>query len=585
MAVTIGSLVIRLTATTGLLQKGLNKGARVLKGFGSAVAGAVKKILTLGVSIVALAGAAGILLLVRSGLKLVDSLAKTADQLSITTEELAGFRLAAQIGGASTEVLDKSLAKMLKTIGDAEVGLSTATQAFSDLGLSSENLAKLPTADAFKLIADRIAGVEDPSKKTRIAMDIFGRSGVKLINTLNAGSGSLEAFTEEAKLLGLGIDRVDAAKVEAAVDALTRVRAVIQGIATRLAIQFAPVIIALGERLADFAKSGEGVGAKVSKAFRFVIITGAKVVDIFRFMQIGIAFFRIAVLDTLAGIGRFSTGILKALERVANALPGVSIQISKVAQSLTENLEGATRAAGLELAKLLEKPLFSKKVVAEFDAMGKAADINAKKIAANAMALLEAGKATAGFSDKARIAINSLSEQVDAFGLDSKELALFKLRTKGASEAQLILATSLLDQLGTLQQAKDLQDEANKITEAAASPAERYSKKIGQLTTLLDRELISQVTFNRAVADAEELLKKASEAKADFERKGPAAFESRFLVTAGRRATDPAMRTQKATEKVAQATLKVLEEEKKQTKSLDKLASGAFKVVLRDISG
>lgn len=583
MAVTIGSLVIRLTATTGLLQKGLNKGARVLKGFGTAALGVAKKIFSLGASIVALAGVAGVLLLVRSGLKLVDSLAKTADQLSITTEELAGFRLAAQIGGASTEVLDKSLAKMLKTIGDAEVGLSTATQAFSDLGLSSENLAKLPTADAFKLIADRIAGVEDPSKKTRIAMDIFGRSGVKLINTLNAGSESLEAFTEEAKLLGLGIDRVDAAKVEAAVDAITRVKAVIQGLATRLAIEFAPLITTIGERLATFAKSGEGVGAKVSKAFKFIILTGAKVVDLFRFMQIGVATFKVAALDALTGIAKFASGVIKALETVINKIPGVSIQVGKLSDALSEGLAQTTREAGLELARLTEQDLPSAKVKKFLADIGKEAEINAQKIAKNAMALVEAGKATEGFSDKARITINALRDQVDAFGLDSKQLAIFKLRTKGASEEQINLAKSLLDQLGSLQQAKDLQDEANKITEAAASPAERYSKKIAQLTTLLDRELITIVTFNRAVAETEDQLKSAAEAKVDFERKGPAAFESRFLVSAGRRATDPAVRTQKVSEKIAQATIRVLEEEKKQTRALERVTASGLKIVFKDI--
>ena len=53
--------------------------------------------------------------------------------------------------------------------------------------------------EQFGAIAEALQDVESQSDKARIAQDIFGRSGMKLINTLNLGKDGLAAMKQEAK--------------------------------------------------------------------------------------------------------------------------------------------------------------------------------------------------------------------------------------------------------------------------------------------------------------------------------------------------------------------------------------------------
>ncbi len=101
----------------------------------------------------------------------------------------------------------------------------------------------------FKL-ADALARVENASERVALSQRILGRSGSRLINTLQGGSDALREQVEEAKRLGLAVNRIDAAKVEAANDATTRMRASVQGVINTIAVTMAPAV----EGLADVTR-------------------------------------------------------------------------------------------------------------------------------------------------------------------------------------------------------------------------------------------------------------------------------------------------------------------------------------------
>jgi hypothetical protein len=63
----------------------------------------------------------------------------------------------------------------------ATSGSGPAADAISRFGLTIEELLALAPDEQFRLLADRIASVEDPAIRTGIAMDIFGRSGNDLM--------------------------------------------------------------------------------------------------------------------------------------------------------------------------------------------------------------------------------------------------------------------------------------------------------------------------------------------------------------------------------------------------------------------
>ncbi len=210
----------------------------------------------LGVGIAAGVGVASAALvsLTKRVLESTDGLAKTADKLGVTTEELSSLRHAAQLAGMDIKEMDKSLQFMLRNIAEAADGMAAQKDAFDALGLSIDNIQKMAPGDAMQEIVRALGGIENQSKKVQIAMDIFGRSGASMLNLTADG---LEKARKEAEMFGIAISRQDAKTFENINDSLTRIKAAISGAAITLVKQFAPTLEAVGAKLVDWSKSGK----------------------------------------------------------------------------------------------------------------------------------------------------------------------------------------------------------------------------------------------------------------------------------------------------------------------------------------
>lgn len=181
----------------------------------------------------------------------IDKVAKLSDITGASTESLVAFRKASELAGIEVSKFDVSFKKMLRSIGEAKSGTGEALEAFKQLGLSAADLANDTPEEAFTKIAEAINGLGTQSEKAAAAADIFGRSGVDLLPMLSLGRSGLEAMRKEVDGLGQSFSRVDAAKVEEANDAITRMKAAFEGLTTELAIALAPAIVAFSEAVAS----------------------------------------------------------------------------------------------------------------------------------------------------------------------------------------------------------------------------------------------------------------------------------------------------------------------------------------------
>lgn len=262
-----------LSASTAAFSKGLNTARGQLNNFMSQVT-SVKGALTGFAAAVGVGTAVrAVQQLVSTQMEAIDVTAKVADRLNVTTESLIGLRHAADLAGSSSEGLDDALDKMVKSFGS---GNKSVAATVSVLGLQLDKLKNKSPDQAFIDIAEAISKIEDPAKRAKTATDIFGRSGQKLLNTLMLGRGGLEAATEDARKLGLSFSRLDAAKVEAANDAVSRLKAVLVGVGSQIAINIAPGIEGLANHFTDAATAGESMSQRVTKS----MITLAKAVVI-----------------------------------------------------------------------------------------------------------------------------------------------------------------------------------------------------------------------------------------------------------------------------------------------------------------
>jgi len=143
-----------------------------------------------------------------------------SQKTGVSVEALARFKKAASTSGTDLETVSKALVKLSRGMVDASQGGSgPAAKALQSLGISATDATgKLRTADDVMLdIATKLKGIEDPARKTALAVDLFGKSGAELIPMLNMGGEAIDkmkvkmttAFAEKAqeysaKLTALG---------------------------------------------------------------------------------------------------------------------------------------------------------------------------------------------------------------------------------------------------------------------------------------------------------------------------------------------------------------------------------------------
>lgn len=267
MAKTISSLNIKIALSAEDLKKGSAKAQVYLNDFGTKAKQAGKTASTSAGGLASLAGKVksfgaafgplgaaitGALALlgslkaalggVAAAFQRVDEAAKAARQLGTSIRSMEALGLAAERGGEDFNQVRTGLAKMLDSIGEAIKGTQAQKDAFDELGLSAEKLARMPTDEAFVEISKAITSAGSKADQVRLAMDIFGRSGRQLLVTMESLAASgMVPLREEMAALG-ALSQADAAKIEEMNDAWTETKKALQGVFNQVAASVAPVL-------------------------------------------------------------------------------------------------------------------------------------------------------------------------------------------------------------------------------------------------------------------------------------------------------------------------------------------------------
>lgn len=181
----------------------------------------------------------------------LDSLAKEADILNITTKSLASLRHAAEATGSSASTMDKSLERLSKRAYLATEGTGAAKRALADLGIEAKDLAKLSVDKQFEKIAAAIRKVENPSKRMALASEILGDESRNLLTLIMEGEEGLKTYREEAERLGIAVDRNLIERVVRANDAWDRMKKSVKGLGNSVAVEIAPAVEWIGNKLTD----------------------------------------------------------------------------------------------------------------------------------------------------------------------------------------------------------------------------------------------------------------------------------------------------------------------------------------------
>jgi len=243
----------------------------------------------LGVAGAAAAAAAAVFGLWRSVTGRGDQVAKAARALGLTAEAFQELQFAADRSGVSQENFNVGLRGFVTRLGQLK---SKTGELFSVLKKAGPQTRALlegakTTEEAILVILRQIAATEDPARRVELATAAFGRSGAAFINLALEGKAGIAALREEARELGI-LTNAQAEDAEAAVDAWTNFKRMLQGVANVIGSAVNPKLTALFDSLTKAGKDGRPMIEGLAKSIADLIPTADQVAVVAR--EIGAAF-------------------------------------------------------------------------------------------------------------------------------------------------------------------------------------------------------------------------------------------------------------------------------------------------------
>lgn len=119
----------------------------------------------------------------RELLRMGDDVVRTADRTGLLTDEVQQLSYIAKQSGNSLDELVGAIGQMQNRLASGD---KSAVGAVKALNLSFDELRKAGPYQQLQLIADAVAKIPDPAGRAQVAMDLFGRTGIAILPTLQS---------------------------------------------------------------------------------------------------------------------------------------------------------------------------------------------------------------------------------------------------------------------------------------------------------------------------------------------------------------------------------------------------------------
>lgn len=209
------------TASMGGLSRSVLVGAAAAAAIGVAAIGATAAIssLTLGVA------------------EQVEAQEHIAQRTGISVRTQQEWSVAMAENGIASQSLVVAMRKLSENIVQARDSSSQAAVLFDELGVTGQD-----TETVIRQMADAFAKMADGPDKSRLAIQLLGRSGLELIPLLNRGSAAFDDSRRAAERFGVIVDSQATAALLRADDAADKMSVAMLGLKTQLAVTFAPSV-------------------------------------------------------------------------------------------------------------------------------------------------------------------------------------------------------------------------------------------------------------------------------------------------------------------------------------------------------
>lgn len=525
----LGNLYVSLIADTASFSSGLSKARSDLNsagavfnrglasidksfsGLGRAVKGFGAELFSLKGGIGALVGigaGGGLIAMAKQAADSIGGLGELAGQLGITTDTLQAFSYAATQVGLSQEELETGIGKLTKTIGDAANGNKAAIDSFNRFGIKIlDAQGNVRSTDAvIRDISDAMADMKDPADRAAIATQLMGRAGQKLIPFLQDGAAGIDAFVQQAREMGVVLDRETIAKADDASDKIAALSKILTVNFNAALVELAPILAKVAGDLANFT-------AEVRKFWdTFQSNTSAKSTS--------------GLLEELDGLQKRLDKLKadKALQEssgmswLGNIFGGNESQDKSIRDiedqiARVQALIRARRDAIDPFAKTGGATNPTPPVTGKTDAE-KEIEAAQRKLQQLQGQVSEIGKTGADLElTKALEGLNlqnpGVAALVDKFKEAAAAIQLDKDKTD-ALDAALKSAQESMDAFNKEQQ------EGKQIAESLRTPQEEYAVRLAKLSKLLEDGAIDGIDYGRAVEQAKNQLDEANQSTDRF---------------------------------------------------------------------
>ncbi len=346
------------------LVKGLNAISGKMRAFASGVAAIGTSIAGMGTKM--LGWGAAMLAPLAAGVKtflgLGDSLSKMSDRTGISVEALSELTHAAKLSGTDTETFENGIRKMQKTLVDAATGSKESQEAIQRLGLSIDQLMALSPDEQFSAIAEALARVKDPTQRAAMAMEIFGKSGTKLLPMIAGGAKGIEDLRKRARDLGYTMSGEDAAAAVVLLDLFTDLWGQVKVLAFQVGAALAPALTTfvgqatgVGKSMIDWIKTHRAAVTGFAMLAGSVLSAGAATWALGK----GIGLVSLAIrpvamlLSGFASVAGFAASVLAGGLGIAGRLAGAGLgAVGLAGRATTAVLGGLASGVGLAAGAL-----------------------------------------------------------------------------------------------------------------------------------------------------------------------------------------------------------------------------------------
>ena len=484
-------------ASTTIAIKGEDKTRAAFRSVQGSVGKLKKSLGTLSVSIAGIGAlGAGLGVATKKILDAADSIGKTATRIDISTDALQQFRYAAEQAGMTSGTLDKSLEKLSRNLGQAAFKTGAQRDALIKLELSASKIAKLPLDQSFLIIGQALSELKNNTDRSRVATDLFGKSGLQMINLFQAGAAPVMELGKRLEETGGVMAEKMIRESESANDAVNTLTKSMSGLAAAAVANFTPEIKAAADTMVEWQAELRGTKksmVEILKTFDMGSASVAELEGLQKQLTTAIKKTGEAIADEkddwfvddekIAGLERIQTAysslipkiglLIEAQQKEEKSTEGNALAEIRKSVAISNTEKEVKKATETFAISEKQQSLFTSQLTKQFEAAEQAAE-----------AVKEGAKVVAEAEEKKRKETLKTAEQAKANRAEVERIQ-GELRTDSVALAQMIV------------------DERLTHEEREVLEIDRlYKKRVQLATTAANAEAINEKEKNLIILEA-----------------------------------------------------------------------------------